>query len=112
MQNVQNLTWNKHSKVSALSLTLQVLDDAPETVAMGSNQHPLSLFDLWNDLFVPEGQCPGDGVLETLTAGKLFLGQVGVTPVLQRKQKCMLLVWAHTDVRNTSEFLKSFTVFL
>ncbi len=62
-----------------------MLDDAPQTVAMGSNQHPLSLHDLWNDLIVPEGQRSGDGVLETLTAGKLVLGQVSITPVLQQK---------------------------
>ncbi len=80
------------SNVSALSLTLEVLDNAPETVAMGSDQHPLSLFDLRNDLFVPEGQCSGDGVLETLTAGKLVLRQVGITPVLQRKRRLMLSV--------------------
>lgn len=69
-----------------------MLDDASETVAVGSNQHPLSLFDLWNDFFVPEGQSPGDGVLEALTAGKLVLCQVGVTPVLRQKMESMLSV--------------------
>lgn len=77
------LEFKSASKVSVLSLTLEMLDDAPQTVSMGSNQHPLSLFDLRNNLFVPEGKCPGDGVLETLAAGKLILGEVGVTPVLQ-----------------------------
>lgn len=62
-----------------------MLHDTPETVAMGSNQHPLSIQDLWNDLIVPEGQCPGDGVLETLTGGELVLGQVSITPVLEGK---------------------------
>lgn len=62
-----------------------MLHDASETVAVGSNQHPLSLFDLGNDLLIPEGQRPGDGVLQTLTAGELVLGQVSVTAVLQRK---------------------------
>lgn len=66
-------------------LTLKMLHDASETVPVGSNQHPLSLFDLGNDLLIPEGQCPGDGVFQTLTAGELVLGQVGVTAVLQRK---------------------------
>ena len=82
-------------KVSALSLTLKVLDDASETVAMGSNQHPLSFFDLRNDLFVPERQSPGDGVLETLTAGKLVLCQVGVTAVLQQKKNVVNCVALH-----------------
>lgn len=62
-----------------------MLHDASETVAVGSNQHPLSLFDLGNDLLIPKGQRPGDGVLQTLTAGELVLGQVGITAVLQRK---------------------------
>lgn len=86
------MALGSNSKVSALSLTLKMLDDAPETVAMGSNQHPLSLFDLWNDLFVPEGQSPGNGVLETLTAGKLVLCQVGITPVLQQKRELTLSI--------------------
>lgn len=64
--------------------TLEVLDDAPEAVAMGSNKHPLPLLDLWDDLFVPEGQSPGDGVLEALAGRQLVLRQVRVTPVLQR----------------------------
>lgn len=65
-----------------------MLHDASETVAVGSNQHPLSLFDLGNDLLIPEGQRPGDGVFQTLTAGELVLGQVGITAVLQRKSLC------------------------
>lgn len=85
------LALGSASKVSALSLTLEMLDDAPETVAMGSNQHPLPVFDLWDDLFVPERQRPGDGVLETLAAGKLILRQVGITPVLQQKRKLIVL---------------------
>lgn len=62
-----------------------MLHNASETVAVGGNQHPLSFFNLGNDLLIPEGQRPGDGVLQTLTAGELVLGQVGVTAVLQRK---------------------------
>lgn len=46
-----------------------MLDDAPETVAMGGDQHPFPLFDLWDDLLLPEGQRSGDGILQTLTAG-------------------------------------------
>lgn len=73
--------------ISALSLTLEMLDNAPETVAMGSNQHPFSLFDLWNDFVVPERQRPGDGVLETLTGWKLVIREVSITPVLEQKAK-------------------------
>lgn len=65
------------------ALTLQMLHDASETVAMGSDQHPLSLLDLRNNLFVPERQRPGDGVLEALTAGELLLAQLAVTPILE-----------------------------
>jgi len=96
------------SKVSALSLTLEMLDDAPETVAVGSDQHPLSLFDLWNDLFVPEGQSPGDGVLEALATGKLVLRQVGITAVLQTEEingvSYILAVWLYHRVKHTSAF--------
>lgn len=73
-----------------MSLTFEMLDNAPETVTMSSNQHPFSIFDLGDNLFIPEGQSPGDGVLETLTAGELVLRQVGITPVLQQKRKSML----------------------
>lgn len=65
------------------TLTLQMLHDASETVTMGSNQHPLSLLDLWNNLFIPERQCPSDGILEALTAGELVLGQVAITAILE-----------------------------
>lgn len=65
------------------TLTLQMLHDASETVTVGSNQHPLSLLDLWNDLFIPEWQCPSDGVFEALAGGELVLGQVGVTAILE-----------------------------
>lgn len=67
-----------------------MLDDAPETVAMGGDQHPFPLFDLWDDLLLPEGQCSGDGILQTLTAGQLVVGQVSITAILQRKHKLML----------------------
>lgn len=75
------------SQVSPLLLTLQVLDNATETVAMGSNQHPLSFFDLWHDLLVPERKCPSNGVLKTLTARELVLCQVSITSVLQGKRR-------------------------
>lgn len=82
------------SYTSTQFLTLEMLDDASETVAMSSNQHPLSVFDLWNNLFIPERQCPGDGVLQTLTGGQLVLRQVGVTPVLQQETQSVLShVW-------------------
>lgn len=56
-----------------MPLTLKMLDNATETVAMGSNQHPLSVFDLWNNLIVPEGQCSSNGVLQALTGWKLIV---------------------------------------
>lgn len=69
-------------------LTLQVLDDSSETVAMGSDEHPLALFDLRDDLLVPEGQSASNGVLQALTRRQLVLSQVGVAPVLwHRAQK-------------------------
>ena len=46
-----------------LVLTLQVFDDPPETIAVGGNEHPLAIFDLGDDLLVPEGQSASDGVL-------------------------------------------------
>lgn len=68
--------------------TLQMLHDATETVAMGSNQHPLSLLDLWNDLFIPKWQRPGDGVFKALAAGELVLSQISITTVLQPMSLC------------------------
>lgn len=67
-----------------------MLDDATETVAMGSNQHPLSFLDLWNDLFIPEWKGSSNGVLETLTAGKLVLCQVRITAVLKQHMESLL----------------------
>lgn len=64
-------------------VTFQVFDDAPQAVAMGSNEDPLALLDLRGDLFVPEGQRPGNGVLQTLTGRKLVRGQVGIATILQ-----------------------------
>lgn len=48
-------------------LTLKVFDNAPQTVAMSSNQHPFAIFDLWDNLFIPEWQCPCNCVLKALT---------------------------------------------
>lgn len=62
-----------------------MLHDASQAVAVGSDQHPLPLFDLRNNLLIPEGQRSGDGVLQTLTAGELVLSQVSIAPVLQSK---------------------------
>lgn len=45
-------------------LTLQVLDDATEAVAVGSNDNILSRLDFWGDDVVPEGQGTGDGVFQ------------------------------------------------
>ena len=44
-----------------------MLDDPPKAAAMGRNQDSLPLFDLGDNLFIPEGQCSGNGVLQALT---------------------------------------------
>lgn len=72
-------------RLSFWTLTLEMLHNASQAVAVGSDQHPLSLFDLRNNLLIPEGQCSSDGVLQTLTAGELVLSQVSIAAVLQRK---------------------------
>lgn len=54
--------------------TFQVLDNAPETVAVGSDQDPLALLDLRDDLLIPEGQGAGDRVLQAFARGQLVLG--------------------------------------
>lgn len=64
-------------------LTLQVLDNPPQTVSMGSDEHPLSLFDLRGDLLVPEGQRPRDGVLQAFAGWKLVLSQVCIAAILK-----------------------------
>lgn len=85
-------------------LTLKMLDDASETVAVSSDQHPLSLFDLWDNLFVPVRQSPGDGVLKTLTGGKLVLRQVGITSVLEQKTDTVNVVtWVHTSKKERDD---------
>lgn len=76
----------KSLKLSSFrSLTFEMLHDASQAVAVSSDQHPLPLFDLRNNLLVPEGQRSGDGVFQTLAAGELVLSQVSVAPVLQPK---------------------------
>lgn len=72
-----------HCVNPSLLLTLQVLDDAPETVAVGGDEHSLALFDLRGDLIVPEGQSAGDRVLQALARRQLVLSQVGIATVLQ-----------------------------
>lgn len=44
-----------------------MLDYTPQAVAMGSNQHSLALFNLRDDLFVPEWKCTSNSVLQALT---------------------------------------------
>ena len=62
--------------------TLKVLDDASEAVAVGSDEDPPALFDLGYNFVVPEGQRPGDGVLQALARRKLVLRQVAIATVL------------------------------
>lgn len=82
-----------------------MLDDAPETVAMGGNQHPFPLFDLWDDLLLPEGQRSGDGILQTLTAGQLVISQVSITSILKRKHKLMLSMMMSAFVKEKDTML-------
>lgn len=73
-----------HGSRQFLLLTLKMLDNAPEAIAMGSDKNPLALFDLGHNLVVPVGQCPGDGILQALTGRKLLLRQVAITTVLKK----------------------------
>lgn len=61
-------------------LTVQVLDDATETVAVGSDDDVLPGLDFRGDDLVPEGQGAGDGVLQGLAGGQLTWLQVLVAP--------------------------------
>lgn len=67
-------------KPGQLELTIQVLDDATETVAVGSNDDVLPGLDFRGDDFVPERQGAGDGVLQRLAGGELTWLQVLVAP--------------------------------
>lgn len=64
-------------------LTIQVLDDATETVAVGSDDDVFSSFDFRGDDVVPEGQRAGDGVLQGLAGWELTWLQVLVAPGLE-----------------------------
>lgn len=66
--------------------TLQVLNDPPQTVSMGCDEHPLSLFDLRGDLLVPVWQRPCDGVLKALAGRKLVVCQVCIATILRGTQ--------------------------
>lgn len=63
--------------------TFQMLDNPPQAVAMGRDKDSLALFDLWDYFLIPEGQGPGDGVLQALTCRQLVLRQVSVATILQ-----------------------------
>lgn len=71
------------SHVPKYGLTFQVLDDAAQAVAMGSDEHPLASLDLGGDLLIPEGQRPGNGVLQAFTGGQLPRLQPCVPAVLE-----------------------------
>lgn len=77
--------------------TLQVLNNPPQTVSMGSDEHPLSLFDLRGDLLVPEGQRPCDGVFKALAGRKLVLSQVCIATVLQGRKSQYLKYIMHLN---------------
>lgn len=65
-----------------VGLTFQMLDDAPQAVPVSSDEHPLAGLDLGDDLLIPEGQGPGDGVLEALTGGQFPSLQACVPAIL------------------------------
>lgn len=69
-----------------MQCTFQVLDNTPEAVAMGSNQHPLALLDLRDNFFIPEWKSTSNSVLQAFTRRKLVLSQVSITPVLQIRE--------------------------
>jgi len=72
-----------------------MLDDPSETVAMGSDQNPLALLDLGDDLFVPEGQSASDGVLEALAGGELVLRHITIATILQHNHHYVCYVFLH-----------------
>lgn len=76
----------RHHVNSTATPTLQVLDDAPQTVAVSGDEHPLSLFDLRGDLLIPVWQCPCDCVLKALARRKLIFGQVCIATILQGRR--------------------------
>lgn len=82
-------------------LTLKVLDNATETVAMGSNQHPLPFFDLWSYFIIPKRKSPSNGVFQTLTTWKLVFCQISITSVLQQR-KYFHAVYNFTVIRHES----------
>lgn len=49
---------------------------------MGCNEHPLAILNLRGNLLIPEGQGPGNGVLEALTRRQLPRLQGYITPIL------------------------------
>lgn len=75
----QEITFNQDANINSLTeltiiiwgyrmqRTFQVLDNTPQAVAMGSNQHPLALLDLRDDLFIPEWKSTSNSVLQALT---------------------------------------------
>lgn len=79
---VSPLSPRLHPRPGGVCLTFQVLDDAAQAIAMGCDEHSLAGLDLRGDLLIPEGQGPGDGVLETLTRGQLPRLQACVPPLL------------------------------
>lgn len=72
-----SVRWNV---TGSMTLTLKMLDDAAETVSVGSNEHILSCLDFRDDDFIPERQRAGDGVLQRLTGGEFSKLQILVTP--------------------------------
>lgn len=63
-----------------------MLDNASETVAVGGDENPLPVLDLGHDFIVPEGQRPGNSVLQALTGRQLILRQVPIATVLQERE--------------------------
>lgn len=65
-----------------VGLTFQMFHNAPKAVPMGCNKHSLASLNLRCDLLIPEGQGPGNGVLETFTGRQLLRLQACIAAVL------------------------------
>lgn len=63
-----------------------MLNNATETIAMGSNDHPLAFLDLWNNFLIPEGQSPSNCVFQALTGRQLVFSEISIAAILERKK--------------------------
>lgn len=64
-----------------------MLNDATETIAMGSNEHSLAFLNLWNNFLIPEGQSPSNGIFQALTGRQLIFSEVSIAAILGKNIK-------------------------